>query len=82
MIVNVYTIGKKDFIGTYKARNVYESSFYFCNMPTLSKKTCKSILDNLYPNFMADGVCLVFENVETGHVGSQQLFRNGTILNF
>ena len=82
MTVNIYTIGKKKLIGTYNVRNIYESSFYFRNMPTLSTKRCKEILNSISPNFKIESDTLVFENVETGYTGIQNLHRNGTILNF
>lgn len=82
MKVNVYTIGKKQLIGTYDARNAYESSFYFRNMPTLSVKKCREILNAVSPNFKIESKTLVFEDAETGHIGIQELHRSGTILNF
>lgn len=63
-------------------KNQYESSFYFRNMPTIGERTCKKILNNIYPNFKADGVEFLMEDVETGHRGVQKLYRSGTILNF
>lgn len=82
MKVNIYTIGKKKLIGTYNVRNVYDSSFYFRDMPTLSAKRCREILNIVSPNFKIESQTLVFENVETGYTGVQKLHRSGTILNF
>lgn len=82
MKVNIYTIGKKQLIGTYEARNSYDSSFYFRNMPTLSAKKCREILDTVSPNYKINSQTLVFENVETGYTGAQEIHRGGTILNF
>lgn len=82
MKVNIYTIGKKQLIGTYNARDTYESSFYFRNMPTLSAKTCSKVLNSISPNFKISSKTLVFENAETGYTGLQELHRSGTILNF
>lgn len=82
MRVNLYTIGKKQLIGTYEARNAYDSSFYFRNMPTLSAKKCREVLDIVSPNFKINSKMLVFEDAETGHTGIQEIYRGGTILNF
>lgn len=82
MRVNLYTIGKKQLIGTYEARNTYDSSFYFRNMPTLSTKKCREILNAVSPNCKIESKTLVFEDVETGYTGVQELHRSGTILNF
>lgn len=82
MRVNLYTIGKKQLIGTYEARNAYDSSFYFRNMPTLSAKKCREILNAVSPNCKIESKTLVFEDVETGYTGVQELHRGGTILNF
>lgn len=82
MKVNIYTIGKKQLIGTYNVRNVYDSGFYFRNMPTLSAKRCREILNIVSPDYKIESATLVFENVETGHTGVQKIYRNGTILNF
>lgn len=81
MKVNIYTIGKKQLIGTYTARDKYESSFYFRNMPTLSAKTCREVLNSVSPNFKISSQTLIFENAETGYTGLQELHRGGTILN-
>jgi len=82
MKVNIYTIGKKQLIGTYDAKNAYDSSFYFRGMPTLSAKMCREILNIVSPNFKIESETLVIENVETGHTGIQKIHRGGTILNF
>ncbi len=82
MKVNIYTIGKKQLIGTYNVRNAYESSFYFRNMPTLSATKCREILDSISPNYKINSKTLVFENAETGYTGVQEVHRGGTILNF
>jgi len=82
MKVNIYTIGKKQLIGTYDARNAYDTSFYFRNMPTLSVKKCREILNIVSPNFKIESETLVFENAETGYTGIQKVHRGGTILNF
>lgn len=82
MKVNVYTIGKKQLIGTYNVRNSYDSSFYFRDMPTLSTKKCREILNTFSPNYKIGSATLIFENIETGHTGVQEVHRSGTILNF
>lgn len=82
MRVKIYTIGKKQLIGTYDARNAYDSSFYFRDMPTLSAKKCREVLDNVSPNFKINSKTLVLEDTETGYTGMQELHRGGTILNF
>lgn len=82
MKVNVYTIGKKKLIGTYSVRNAYDSSFYFRDMPTLSAKKCREILNAVSPNYKIGSATLVLEDVETGHTGIQEIHRTGTILNF
>jgi hypothetical protein len=82
MTVNIYTIGKKKLIGTYNVKSVYDSSFYFRSMPTLSAKRCIEILNIVSPNYKIDSELLVFENVKTGYIGVQKIHRNGTILNF
>lgn len=82
MKVNIYTIGKNLLIGTYTARDKYESSFYFRNMPTLSAKRCREILNIVSPNYKIESETFVFENAETGHTGVQKVHRGGTILNF
>lgn len=82
MKVNVYTIGKKQLIGTYDARNTYDSSFYFRKMPYLSAKKCREILNTVSSNYKVNSQTLVFENVETGYTGAQEIHSGGTILNF
>jgi len=82
MKVNIYTISKKKLIGTYNVKNVYESSFYFRNMPTLSAKRCREILNIVSQNYKIESETFVFENAETGHTGVQKVHRGGTILNF
>ncbi len=82
MKVNVYTIGKKRLIGACDARNAYDSSFYFRNMPTLSAKKCREILDTISPNYKINSKTLVFENSETGYTGVQEIHRGRTIINF
>lgn len=82
MRVNIYTIGKKQLVGTYEARKNYDSSFYFRNMPTLSAKKCREILDTISPSYKINSKTFVFEDTETGYIGVQELHRGGTILNF
>jgi len=82
MRVNLYTIGKKQLIGTYEARNAYDSSFYFRDMPTLSARKCREILDTVSSSLKIESKILVFEDAETGYTGIQELHRGGTILNF
>lgn len=82
MTVNIYTIGKKELIATYDVKSVYDSNFYHRNMPTLSAKRCREILNIVSPNYKTSSERLVFENVETGHTGTQEVNREGTILNF
>lgn len=83
MIINIYTIGKREKIAeNLRIKSVYDDRFYKRNMPTLSARRCKMILNKLYPHFKADGAQLIFEDVKTGYIGTQTLYRNGTILNF
>lgn len=83
MIINIYTIGKREKIAeNLKVKSAYDDKFYKRNMPTLSARRCKMILNKLYPHFKADGTQLIFEDVKTGYIGTQTLYRNGTILNF
>ena len=83
MIINIYTIGKREKIAeNLKVKSCYDDRFYKRNMPTLSARRCREILKKLYPHFNADGVQLVFEDAKTGYTGTQNLYRNGTILNF
>lgn len=83
MIINIYTIGKHEKIAeNLKVKSAYDDKFYKRNMPTLSARRCKMILNKLYPHFKADGVELILEDVKTGYTGAQNLYRNGTILNF
>lgn len=82
MIVNIYTVGKREKIAeNIRVKSVY-SMAYYKNMPTLSAKRCKAILNQLYPHFKAESATLIFENAKTGYTGLQTLYRNGTILNF
>ena len=82
MLINIYTIGKKKKLAeNLKVRSTY-SEAYYRNMPTLSAKRCRDILNQLYPHFKAEKELLVFENANTGYTGIQTLYRNGTILNF
>lgn len=82
MKINIYTIGKKQLIGTYNVRSSYASSFYFRNMPTLSARICREILNAVSPDYKIESETLILENVETGHTGVQKIHRKGTILNF
>ena len=80
MIINIYKIGdKKPIVKNLRVRSIYESSFYFRNMPTIGERTARKIIkeNNLY-----DGCYLIFEDVKTGYKGSQHLYKTGTILNF
>lgn len=82
MKVNIYTVGKKKLIGTYDVRSSYDDIFYFRNMPKLSAKRCREILNIVSPNYKIESETLVIENVDTGYTGYQKIYRNGTILNF
>ena len=82
MKVNIYTIGKKQLIGTYTATHRYDYIFYFRNMPTLSEKNCRVVLNNISPDIKIGSKMLVVENAETGYTGAQEIHRIGTILNF
>ncbi len=63
-------------------KSVYDDTFYHRSMPTIGKKRCSDILNNLHPNFKIEDTLLKFEDTKTGHIGIQKLYRNGTILNF
>lgn len=82
MKIRVYRIGKTNLIGEYNVKNIYDSRFYHRNMPTLSAKRCREILDSVSPNFKIESELFVIENVETGYTGIQYIHRQGTILNF
>ena len=83
MLINIYTIGKRlKLAENIRVNSCYDDRFYKRNMPTLSGKRCKTILNKLYPHFKAEKEMLVFEDVKTGYTGLQTLYRNGTILNF
>ena len=81
-LANGRTNYENNFVCEINVKNQYESSFYFRDMPTIGERTCKKILNTLYPNFKVDGIELLFEDSKTGHRGIQKLYRNGTILNF
>ena len=78
--VNIYKIGKTELIASFNVRNVYESSFYFRPMPTLSAKRCREVLNTLYPNFKSNSDYLVFEWDDTKFTWTQNIHRQGTIL--
>lgn len=80
--LNIYTMGRKELIWSGNVKNVYDSVFYFRTMPTLSDRVCAKILNGLYPHFKAQEEYLMFEWVESGYSGAQELHRQGTILNF
>lgn len=82
MKIRVYKKGKTELVGEYNVRNVYDSRFYHRNMPTLSVKRCREILDSVSPYFKIESELFVIENAETGYTGIQYIYRNGTILNF
>lgn len=82
MKIKIFTVGKKKLVGEYNVRSVYEGSFYHRNMPVLSARRCREILNTVYPNFKAESALFVIENVETGYTGSQNIYRKGTVLNF
>ena len=80
--LNIYDIGKHNLLWTGVVKNVYDGSFYFSEMPTLTAKQCKEILNKISPNYKLHETTLVFEWAESGYTGTQKLYRNGTILNF
>ena len=80
--LNIYTLGKKKLVWSGNVKNVYESSFYFRTMPTLSTRRCASILNDLHPQLKAEKETLVFEWIDNGYTGMQELYRKGTVLNF
>lgn len=81
MIINIYHNGEK-IVENMKVKSAY-SNTYYRNMPTLSAKRCREILNKIYPHFKADCCeCLTIENAETGYKGLQTIYRHGTILNF
>ena len=81
MKIRIYTI-KKEFLCECNSRNVFEDSFYHKPMPALSQRKCSGILDSISPHFKIEKEFLLFEDVMTGHIGCQYLYRKGTILNF
>lgn len=82
MIINIYSLQGEKIVENMRVNSVYDSKFYFRNMPTISGKRCRDILKKLYPHFKAESTTLLFENVATGYKGLQDLHINGTILNF
>lgn len=67
-------------IAEYKVKNVYESSFYFRPVPTLSAKRCREILNTLYPNSKVNEDLVICEWVDSGYRWLQEIHRQGTIL--
>lgn len=82
MRIRIYTIAKRQLLVEYNVRSSYESTFYHRNMPTLSAKRCRQILDTVSPHFKVESELFTFENVKTGYTGMQKIYRQGTILNF
>lgn len=82
MKVKIYITGRRELIGVYNARSVYDPVFYFRNMPTLSARQCREILNTTSSNYKMNFEEFVFEDVDTGHNGVQKIYKNGTILNF
>lgn len=82
MKINIYTLEKEKLIGTYNVKNSYESTFYHREIPTLSAKRCREILNSVSPNYKIDYETFVIENVDTGYSGIQKIYRRGTILDF
>ena len=82
MRIRIYTIAKRQLLVEYNVRSSYESTFYHRNMPTLSAKRCRQILDTVSPHFKVESELFAFENVNTGYTGMQKIHRQGTILNF
>lgn len=82
MKIKIYTPFKTELIGEYNARMLFDDTFYHRNMPTLSAKLCGKILNTISPHFKIDSEEFLIENLETGYMGVQRIFRDGTILNF
>lgn len=82
MRIRIYKIGKTELIEECNVKSMYEDTFYHRNMPMLSAKQCRKILNFISPNFKVDSKEFVIENITTGYIGVQQIFRSGTILNF
>ena len=80
--LNIYDVGKHNLLWTGTVKNVYDGSFYFSDMPTLTAKQCREILNIISPNYKLHEATLVFEWVSSGYTGVQKIYRNGTILNF
>ena len=78
--VRIYTIGKKELLAELNVRNVYESSFWFRPMPTISARRCRKIIKSLYPSSKDNIDYLVFEYVDNGFTWIQGLYWQGTIL--
>ena len=76
-IVRIYTIGKKELLAELNVRNVYESSFWFRPMPTISDRRCRKILRELHVKNID---YLVFEWADNGFTWVQGLYWDGTIL--
>lgn len=82
MLINIYTVGKREKIAENMTVKSSYSDIYYRNMPTLSAKRCRTILNKLFPHFKAESVELVIEDAKTGYTGIQTIYRHGTILNF
>lgn len=63
MRIRIYTIAKRQLLVEYNVRSSYESTFYHRNMPTLSAKRCRQILDTVSPHFKVESELFAFENV-------------------
>lgn len=82
MKVRIYKKTGGEPVGEYITRNVFEDSFYHREMPSLTARQCREILDSISPDIKLNSERFVIEDMSTGHTGGQGIYRKGTILNF
>ena len=80
MKIRVYK--NNELIGEYNAYKKYEESFYFREMPILSKKRSREIIKKANNGILYEKDLFVLENIEDGYQGVQEIYKDGTILNF
>lgn len=80
--VRIYKIANHELIGEYNVKSAYEERFYHRDMPTLSAKRCREILNTVCPHCKIESETFLFEDARNGHAGMQPIYRQGTKLNF
>ena len=69
-----------ELIDEINVKRLYDNRFYHKPVPTIGERKCKEILKKIRPWFPADGIMVMFEDVETGTKYVQPIHRNGTII--